>query len=183
MSRSATRARKRARTADTRRKSLGFLEHMRRAEFSATGTHSSLGMLAADNLTRTRDTVTGTFAAKPSPAVLPNTVHDVPKPSDMPRTRTMWQAATGEPTPAPVPTEPEPEPLAEPETLAVTHEPIRAAELDKELKAEAKLIMQSDTSGGWRVVGVMDREDGRVSVYVRKHGATVRYSTTIITTI
>ncbi|MEU9050106.1 hypothetical protein AB0D37_06835 [Streptomyces sp. NPDC048384] len=175
MSRSANRARKRARTANKRRSSLAFLDHMRGAEFSATGAHSSLGLLAASNLAGTRATVSGTFAAKPSPAVLPNTPAErAPKPSDMPR-RSLWQAATGDAAPEPVA-----EPVKAPEPVAVVHEPIKAAELDKELKAEAKRIMQSDTSGGWRVVGAMDRENGRVSVYVRKHGATVRYSTTAI---
>ena len=165
MSRSANRARKRARTANKRRSSLAFLDHMRGAEFSATGAHSSLGLLAASNLAGTRATVGGTFAAKPSPAVLPHTPAErAPKPSDMPP-RSIWQAATGDSAPEPV---------------AVVHEPIKAAGLSKELKAEAKRIMQSDTSGGWRVVGAMDRENGRVSVYVRKHGATVRYSTTAI---
>ncbi|MFC4498480.1 MULTISPECIES: hypothetical protein [Streptomyces] len=60
------------------------------------------------------------------------------------------------------------------------HTPIKAAELDKEMKAAAKRIVQADTSGGWRLVGVMNREDGRVSVYVRKHGASVRYSTAAV---
>lgn len=87
----------------------------------------------------------------------------------MPR-RSIWQAATGDAAPVPV---------AEP--VAVVHEPIKAAELAKELKAEAKRIMQSDTTGGWRPFAAMERETGRVCVWVRKHGATVRYSTTPIT--
>ncbi len=97
MSRSATRARRRARTANVRRNNLAFLDHMRTAEFSATGTHSSLGLLAASKLAETRATVSATFAAKPSPAVLPHTPpRRVAKPSDMPQ-RSIWQAATGGP--------------------------------------------------------------------------------------
>ncbi|MFJ4686514.1 hypothetical protein [Streptomyces sp. NPDC088789] len=168
MSRSATRARRRARTAATRRKSLAFLDHMRGAEFSATGAHSSLGLLAADNLTRTRATVIASFTAKPSPAVLPDTPpQPMAKPSDMP-SRSIWEIATGEPAPMP-------EPVSAPAKSA--HEPIKAAELDKEMRAAAKRIMQADGCDGWRLVGVWNRECGRVKVYVRKQGASVRYST------
>ncbi|MFD9815175.1 hypothetical protein [Streptomyces sp. NPDC059080] len=99
-----------------------------------------------------------------------------PSPRPVPTPKTLWQAATGEPAPTAKPA-PAPEPTkAEPVTRV--HTPIKAAELDKEMKAAAKRIVQSDTSGGWRLVGVVNREDGRVSVYVRKHGASVRYSMT-----
>lgn len=174
MSRSATRARRRARTANARRSNLTFLDHMRSAEFSATGAHSSLGMVAASHLAETRATVTAKFAAKPSPAELPHTpAHRAPKPSDMPR-RSLWQAATGEPAPVPV-GEPvsAPAPKREPE-----HALIKAAELSKEMREAAKRIMQENGPDGWRLIGVMNWESGRVKVYVRKHGTSVRYSTT-----
>ncbi|WP_405668036.1 hypothetical protein [Streptomyces sp. NBC_00055] len=173
MSRSASRARRRARTANTRKNSMGFLDHMRAAEFSATGKHSSLAMLAASNLTGTRATVSATFAAKPSPAVLPHTPpRTAAKPSDMPR-RSIWHAATGDPVAEPVA-----EPVTAPVLATRVHTPIKAAELDKEMRAAAMRIVHGDGPHGWRLVGVINRESGRVTVYVRKHGASVRYSTT-----
>ncbi|WP_406362391.1 hypothetical protein [Streptomyces sp. NBC_01579] len=57
------------------------------------------------------------------------------------------------------------------------HTPIKAAELDKQMKATAKRILDADGPDGWRLFAVMNREDGRVNVYVRKQGASVRYST------
>ena len=171
MSRSATRARKRARTATTRRNSVAFLDHMRAAEFSATGAHSSLGMLAADNLTKRRETVTGTFAAKPSPAVLPNTVHDRPKPSAMPRTRTVWQAATGEPTPGPVPDVPDgARPDAEPTPVKVGDLPTQARDLAKIAKDKGILSRE------WLSLGAIERDGRDVQVYARLHGNSVRYA-------
>ncbi|MEV7902118.1 hypothetical protein [Streptomyces anulatus] len=181
MSRSTTRARKRAQrkqTAAARRTSLGFLDYMRAAEFKATGGHSSLGLLAADNMTKTRETVADAFAAKRSPSVLPNTPTRVAaKPSDMP-SRSIWQAATG--TPAPVPDE-TPEPvkvLPAPELSTRTHTPIKAAELDKEMRAAAmRIVRHTDGVHGWRLVGVINVAGGRRTVYARTHGASVRYST------
>lgn len=173
MSRSASRARKRARVADKRRSSLRFLDHMRAAEVSATGTHSSLGMLAASNLVGTRAAVSATFAAKPIPAELPNTPpRRVAKPSDMPR-RSIWHAATGAPAPAQV-REAE---RIKAEDKPTEHQPIKAAELDKAMRAAAKRIVQSAGPDGWRLVGVWNRQSGRDKVYVRKHGNSVRYST------
>lgn len=178
MSRSTTRARNRAQrkqNANARRTSLGFLDHMRAAEFTATGMHSSLGMLAADNMTKTRETVSATFAAKRSPSVLPNTpARDAAKPSDMPK-RSIWQAATGTPAPAPDETAGPVKVLPAPEL----HTPIKAAELDKEMRAAAmRIVRQQDGIHGWRLVGVINVEGGRRTVYARKHGASVRYSTT-----
>ncbi|MEV6309946.1 hypothetical protein AB0M10_15275 [Streptomyces sp. NPDC051840] len=176
MSRSTTRARNRNRKAAERRASLTFLDHMRAAEFDATGKHSSLGLLAASRMAEMRATVDARYREKVSPDVLPHTVHDVPKPSAMPRQRTLWQAATG--TLEPVTT---PEPVkvfTAPELKTRTHTPIKAAELDKEMRAAAMRIVRGDDSfHGWQTVGVINREDGRVTVYVRKHGASVRYST------
>jgi hypothetical protein len=65
----------------------------------------------------------------------------------------------------------------EPVKAEAVHEPIKAAELDKEMRAAAKRIVQADGPDGWRLVGVMNRESGRVKVYVRKHGRSARYST------
>lgn len=59
------------------------------------------------------------------------------------------------------------------------HTPVKAAELDKQVRAAAKRIMEADGPDGWRLVAVWNREDGRVKVYVRKHGASVRYSTAV----
>ncbi|MFI7083924.1 hypothetical protein ACIBUR_09990 [Streptomyces anulatus] len=179
MSRSTTRARKRAqrkRNANARRTSLGFLDHMRAAEFEATGMHSSLGMLAADNMTRTRETVSATFAAKRSPSVLPNTpARDAAKPSDMPK-RSIWQAATG--TPAPDATAEPVKVLPAPELRTRVHTPIKAAELDREMRAAAMRIVHHQYGNpGWRLVGVINVEGGRRTIYARKHGASVRYST------
>ncbi|MET7631809.1 hypothetical protein ABZS53_15335 [Streptomyces sp. NPDC005499] len=176
MSRSATRARRKARTATARRNNIGFLDHMRAAEFSATGTHSSLGLLAASRMAERSATVSAAFAAKPSPAVLPHTVPDAaPKPSNMPQRRTIWQAATGTPTPdkAPEPVKVHPAPHLH----TRVHTPIKAAELDKEMRAAAMRIVHADGIHGWRLVGVINRDSGRVTVYARKHGASVRYST------
>lgn len=171
MSRSATRARRRARTAATRRKSVAFLDHMRGAEFSATGAHSSLGLLAADNLTRTRATVSAAYGAKPSPTELPNTPEErAPKPSDMPR-RSIWQAATAEPTPAPVPEIPDgARPTAEPTPVKIGELPAQARELAKIAKDKGLLSRE------WLSLGAIERNGKDVQVYARLHGNSVRYS-------
>ncbi|MFE4527154.1 hypothetical protein ACFRMO_08140 [Streptomyces anulatus] len=181
MSRSTTRARKRAQrkqNASARRTSLAFMDHMRAAEFKATGKHSSLGMLAADNLTKTHETVSDTFAAKRSPSVLPNTpTREAAKPSDMPK-RSIWQAATGTPAPAPDETAETVKVLPAPELSTRVHTPIKAAELDKPMRAAAMRIVHREYGiHGWRLVGVINTEDGRRTVYARRHGASVRYST------
>jgi len=64
-------------------------------------------------------------------------------------------------------TAPEPQP---------TFQPIKAAELDKDMRESAKRIVQADGPGGWRLVGVWNRESGRVKVYARKHGRSARYA-------
>ncbi|MGW3274947.1 hypothetical protein ACWDFH_26255 [Streptomyces kronopolitis] len=142
----------------------------------------NLQELAERNLTGRRERLTREGKARRAAElrrITPAAAEPV-KPSDVPVTfkaerpkrrrverpaKSIWEAATGEP--APVKAEPAP----------TDYQPIKAAELDKEMKAAAKRILQSDTSGGWRLIGVMNRESGRVKVYVRKHGASVRYST------
>ncbi|MFC9505452.1 hypothetical protein [Streptomyces sp. NPDC057002] len=171
MSRSATRARKRARTAATRRKSLEFLDHMRGAEFSATGAHSSLGLLAAENLVTTRATVSAAYGAKPCPAELPHTpARRAPKPSDMPQ-RSIWQAATGEPTPAPVPDIPD---GARPATAPT---PVKVGDLPEQAKNLAKIAKDKGLlSREWLSLGGVERDGKTVHVYARLHGNSVRYA-------
>ncbi|MGW3763068.1 hypothetical protein [Streptomyces sp. NPDC005131] len=176
MSRSATRARRKARAATARRNNIGFLDHMRAAEFTATGTHSSLGLLAASRMAERSATVSATFAAKPSPAVLPHTVPDAaPKPSNMPQQRTIWQAATGTPAPESIKA---PEPVKAKPAKRV-HTSIKAADVPADVKAVTrKHLADGQLSAAWFGVGIIDRPDGTtVDVYARKHGASVRYST------
>ncbi|MGW1261243.1 hypothetical protein ACWD7Y_04680 [Streptomyces drozdowiczii] len=133
---------------------------------------AGLAALAANNLGKKRGRMRREQAARISHANLrpaPGTLGETSRPCEVPVTfkaerkpRRVVRAATS--------TAPEP-------VKAPDHQPIKAAELDAEMKAAARRIMQADGRDGWRLVGVMNRESGRVKVYVRKHGASVRYST------
>lgn len=168
MSRSATRARKRARTANNRRNSMAFLEHMRAAEVSATGAHSSLGLLAASNLLKTGETVSATFAAKPSPSELPHTPAErSPKPSDMPK-RSIWQAATGDTAPVPIPEGARPS--TEPTPVKIAELPDKVRELAKIAKSKGILSRE------WVSLGAVDRDGSDREVFARLHGNSIRYA-------
>ncbi|MGW3153762.1 hypothetical protein [Streptomyces sp. NPDC001089] len=166
MSRSATRARSRARTAAARRKSSAFLDHMRRAEVSATGTHSSLGLLAAANLSGVRATVSDTFGSKRTAL----DVRPVP-PRPVPTPKTLWQAATGDAAPAPVPDIPE---GARPDKEPT---PVKVGDLPADVRRLAKIAKDKGIlSRDWVSLGGVERDGKTGHVYARLHGNSVRYA-------
>jgi hypothetical protein len=172
MSRSTNRARKRARVADKRRKDLAFLDHMRGAEMGATGTHAALSVKAVENLARTHATVSATFAAKPSPKILPLTPLETRCPAPTPKT--LWEAAMGKP-------ETPPKPVKAPHVPNLrtrVYTSIKAAELPQDVRDCVKYITWGAAPRMWEHVGSMTRDGARLDVFARKHGASVRYSTT-----
>ncbi|MFJ4739120.1 hypothetical protein [Streptomyces sp. NPDC088775] len=92
------------------------------------------------------------------------------RPSDVPvtfkATRPERRRVTRPATTTPVKAKPAPR----------VHTPIKAAELEQSTRDAAMRIVRSDGPDGWRLVAVWNRDSGRVSVYVRRHGASVRYS-------
>lgn len=110
----------------------------------------------------------------------PGTLGETKRPCDIPVTfkaakperRRVVRAAT---TTAPEPVKP-----SEPEIIEF--QPIKAAELPKELRDAAKPILQGSLcdnpdNAGWLLVDKWERDGKTVDVFVRKHGRSARYST------
>ncbi|MFE2539003.1 hypothetical protein [Actinacidiphila glaucinigra] len=143
------------------------------AEWRGVTERPALGTLAARNVASTRAAVSGAFAStRAALDARPVTAKPCPPPS---APKTILEAAMG-PAPEPEPVK-APEPVIGPDTPAVELKSIKAADLDDEMRAAARRVVQGNNARcGWRVVGVWNRDSDRVKVWVRAWGASVRYA-------
>lgn len=98
------------------------------------------------------------------------------RPPDVPLTfkaGTERRRVTRPATSAPVP-DVTPAPKITPAPVAPKYKPVKASELDDDMRAHAAKVLKEGTAAGWRLVGVLN-VDG-VKVYVRKHSTGVRYA-------